>query len=491
QGNFTLSINSNLFSAGNTVDYYYALVTGYKPFWNDPEEIYFGISIYARLTDISLHNYTSMPNELPRNVGGDYEVSEYYGFTVDIVAKFYDDETNSTLSPESFTYEWDYGSGSLVSGPLAGYFTFQVNTLAAPNVGKYKIGLTVALENYSVIKDFEMYIDILSRPTMINGKEGLDHIVDEIYIFEAINFTFEYTDTFSSNPITNLDVKSYLLQKLDENGEPIPETTEIGELIETIDNKFILDLDTEHRLDGKYSIIVTLDKTNYDYTIAFITLTINTRAIDIEWSDIFVDSKVSIDSGASLRFTITLTDPTNNSALITGANAYITLKGQNYYFNETGLGIYTVNIPKIADAFFMPQTYTATITIERQYFSTKTEGFTIVVNMQEIFGIPLFYFLMILGSVVAIVGSLVTYRIIQQRRIPTFVKKAKQMKKSIKGKKKISESLLYPSKEEFLVKKLGDKWTTAGLSLEELLGIKEKLKKKLPEIKKEFKGGVV
>ena len=107
----------------------------------------------------------------------------------------------------------------------------------------------------------------------------------------------------------------------------------------------------------------------------------------------------------------------------------------------------------------------------------------------EIFpGMPMFYFLMIVGGIVAVVGSLVAYRVIQQAKIPKFVKKARAMKKEIKGRKSISDSLLYPSKEEYIVKKLGDKWEMLGLSLEEILGIDTKKKKKLPE-STEPKGG--
>jgi sensor domain CHASE-containing protein len=111
--------------------------------------------------------------------------------------------------------------------------------------------------------------------------------------------------------------------------------------------------------------------------------------------------------------------------------------------------------------------------------------------MQETFGFPTFYLLMIIGAVVAVVASLTIYRTVQQARIPTFVKKARKMKKEIKGKKSISDSLLYPSKEEILVKKLGDKWEMLGLSLQKILGTGDK-KKKLPETTGEFrdlKGG--
>ena len=62
------------------------------------------------------------------------------------------------------------------------------------------------------------------------------------------------------------------------------------------------------------------------------------------------------------------------------------------------------------------------------------------------------------------------------------------MKSTIKSRKSISESLLYPSKESYTVKQLGDKWEMLGLSLEDILGIDTKKKKELPE-STEGKGG--
>lgn len=103
---------------------------------------------------------------------------------------------------------------------------------------------------------------------------------------------------------------------------------------------------------------------------------------------------------------------------------------------------------------------------------------TMVVNMQEIssISVPMFYFLLIVGYIIAIVGSIAIYRIIQQRRIPTFVKKAREMRKQIKKKKIIAESLLYPSKEEIIINKFGDRWSKIGLSLEDVIDIKSKKK---------------
>ncbi len=101
---------------------------------------------------------------------------------------------------------------------------------------------------------------------------------------------------------------------------------------------------------------------------------------------------------------------------------------------------------------------------------------TMVVNMQEIPSIPMFYFLLIVGYIIAIVVGLAIYRIILQQRIPTFVKKVREMKKYIKKKKIIEESLLYPSKEEIIINKFGDRWSKIGLSLKDAIDIKSKRK---------------
>ncbi|MFX1454556.1 MAG: LamG-like jellyroll fold domain-containing protein [Promethearchaeota archaeon] len=491
-GNFTIMLNSSFLSAGDGSEFYFALVSGYKPFWNDPIDQYIGITVSAKLAGLTLHNYTSMPDELSKNVGLDYEISEYYGNTVNIAARYYDSLTNGAIVPDTFTYEWDYGSGSLISGPIAEYYYFSFDTSLATNVGKYRIDISVTRENYSMIEDFGMYINIISRPTTINGSAGLLYVSSNIFINDTKTFTFEYKDVFTDTPVSNLDEKSFLMQQLDEQGDVIPGTTETGELTEIIGNKYVLDIDTGSREVGEYSIIVTLNKLNYEHRIAIISLIINKREIYIDWSDEIVNFKTSVGSGAPLQFSVTLTDNNNRSVSILGANVYVTFKGVNYYFNETGGGTYTLYIPKIADAFFLPATFTATLTIEKQDFETKLETITIVVNMHQTFGFPTFYLLMIIGAVVAVVASLTIYRTVQQARIPTFVKKARKMKKEIKGKKSISDSLLYPTKDEYLVKQLGESWEILGLSLQKTLGIEDKKKKKLPESNVEFqnlKGG--
>ncbi|MFX0008605.1 MAG: carboxypeptidase-like regulatory domain-containing protein, partial [Candidatus Hermodarchaeota archaeon] len=488
-GTFTSEINSSRFSAGDYGKSYIVTLSGVKSYYNSPEDILFVISIDSISTGMSFHDYSSMPDELPIN-----EVSQYYDELINITAKYYDKNNNQTLVADTFTYTWDYGSGTVNSDPLnPGYYTVEIDTSAATNVGKYLIKFTAGRENYTKIDNYGLFINILSRPTTINGEDGILYISQDIFIFKELNFTFIYLDEMKGTPISNLDEMSYLLQKLDENGDPIPGTAETGSLVAGVD-EFILDFNTETRLDGEYSIIVTLDKMNWDHRIAIISLTIMKREADVTLPEPpFVGTKISIASGAALNFAITLTDPNNETvpnAPIRGANVYLTIQGRDIPFTYNGSGVYIIQPTVIADAFFMPQTFTATLTIEKQYFSTSVTSITVVVNMQEIFGFPMFYFLMIVGAVVAVVGSLVAYRTIQRARIPKFVKKVREMKKNIKGKKDISESLLYPTKDEYIVKKLGEKWEVIGLSLDEIMGLRGKKSKKLPGMNQEFKGGV-
>ena len=112
--------------------------------------------------------------------------------------------------------------------------------------------------------------------------------------------------------------------------------------------------------------------------------------------------------------------------------------------------------------------------------------------MEEIYpGVPTFYFIMIIGAISAVVGSLATYRFIQIARIPKFVKKARAMKKAIKGKKDIPESALMKSKDELIFNEFGDEWEEIGLSLKYVLGINGKNGKSIGESDKlsKNKGG--
>jgi len=249
-----------------------------------------------------------------------------------------------------------------------------------------------------------------------------------------------------------------------------------------------LDLDTETLEIATYTLIIRLGETNYVERDAIIFLNIVPRDIGIEINNM-VSGVVSVVSGNALSIDISLTDTIDPSDLL-DAEVLLELNGAPIgNFTDNGDGTYSITLPDslLTDAFFVTELVAANIIITKENYSRTTQSFTIEVKITEIFpGFPMFYFLMIVGAIVAVVGSLVASRQIRRARIPTFVKKTREMSKNIKGRKSISDSLLYPSKEEYVVKKLGDKWETLDLSLEEILGRAKK--KNLPK-ETEFEGG--
>ena len=138
---------------------------------------------------------------------------------------------------------------------------------------------------------------------------------------------------------------------------------------------------------------------------------------------------------------------------MTSIDAYIVFQGIIWNFTYTGSGgIYTVTIGNIpGDVLILPQTLSAVIYINRENYTTSEITITINVGMLEIFpGVPMFWFFMIVGAIVAVVGSIGGYKYIQIRKIPKFIKRNKAIRKAINSKDKISESLIYPSISIFL-----------------------------------------
>jgi len=110
-----------------------------------------------------------------------------------------------------------------------------------------------------------------------------------------------------------------------------------------------------------------------------------------------------------------------------------------------------------------------------------------VITMEEIFdGMPTFYFMMLVAVIAGTLGALLSYRVIQQARIPKHVKKIRLIKKKIKARDSIP-SISILTKEQMIMKQFSGAWKDLDLSLGDTLGIKE-VKSKIPaEEKKSLK----
>ncbi|MFX1267348.1 MAG: LamG domain-containing protein [Promethearchaeota archaeon] len=371
-------------------------------------------------------------------------------------------------------------SGLLTPYGSGGLYQLNLNSSSFPIYGDYILQLTASKQNYE-IKTIFIPLTIFEINTRLNGTAALYETFD-VFIGTSKIFSFEYTIEQSGTGLSNINVKECVWEKevggvVVDNG--IIELTELG------NGRFELDLNTENLEIATYTLIVTFSETNYVRRDAIIFINIIPREFEIGYADI-----VSVVSGNDLKFDIYLTDPIDVIP-ITNAEVYLMVGGTRYNFTDNGDGTYTVVVPDSAlpDAFFTTERLSTTLNIEKANYSDTTRSVFIDVKMTEIFpGFPMFYFLMIVIGVVAVVGSLVAYRVIQKARIPTFVKRAREMRSDIKGKKTISESLLYPSKEEYILKKVGDKWEMLGLSLGDILGVERKKGKQIPK-PGEFEGG--
>ncbi|MFX1279204.1 MAG: DUF2341 domain-containing protein [Promethearchaeota archaeon] len=367
--------------------------------------------------------------------------------------------------------------GSVQYNSDLGYYlkTIDTSQLIAKD---YTVRFTFDKSHYqATTKDLKLYVS--PRPTLLNGSSEFFRKIETLYVKEAVNFSFLYIDERSGAKVTNLDIQYFIWESYDQDGE-VNETGQ-GIVYTSIENMYILDFNTEIREIGDYLLILVLDKDNYDFKNGMILLSIIRRVIDYSLSENLQDGQTNVIQGKKVIIDINLTDPTQGGMLLIDATVKLTVGGNTYYFSQIGNGSYTFEFPtNNIDAFFTSRTLRGIISISKVDYNPIEIKITIVVEMEQIIpGIPTFYFLLISSAIGALTISLVGYRVIQNARIPGFVKKVREMKKAIKGDKSIVDSLIYREKEVFVAEILNNEWNKIGLSIEEAFGITiEKDKKK-------------
>ncbi len=365
-----------------------------------------------------------------------------------------------------------------------GYYLQTINT-SLVNTGKYTVRFTITKDHYKLTEPFDFSLTVLERKTLLNGSSDLiTQIPVTIYVHQKYNFTFIYVDKDKGTRIANLDHQSYTWKKY-ENGQVVDSGS--GALITSANNSYILDFNTESLEVGEYAITITLRKNNYEQKIILINLNVIKRIIDYDLGSMFTEKQASVVKGDTLTIQITLTDPTNNSIPLTGAKVILKVGDKNFNFKEIKPGVYEVEFPTDDyEAFFTSNVLSGVIKISKEDYEDKEIDITIVIQMEEgpIPGLPTFYFLMIVGAILAVVISLGTYRAVQSAKIPKFVKKIRRIKSAIQSRKSISDSDLFPSKEEKIAKMFREDWEFLGLSLDEILGIGTTKSKTIKSISK-------
>ncbi|MFX1325599.1 MAG: hypothetical protein ACFE8N_11630, partial [Promethearchaeota archaeon] len=366
--------------------------------------------------------------------------------------------------------------------PYNSVLRYYLKTLSTSQLDadEYTVRFSINKDHFtSVSRDLDLIV--LNRPTLLNGSSEFFRKIENIYVKDAVNFTFIFSDALNTNKITGLSAQYYIWENYDETGNVIG--TGQGDIISSIDNNYILDFNTETRAVGEYLLVLTMDKDNYDRKNGMILLTINKRIFNYSLGDNFINFRANVDQGTPVLVNISLTDPTQWGFPLSNATIKLIIGGETFDFTpQTGnlTGFYTCDFPTAnINTFFRSRTLTGIINITREDYVSEEFTIIIIVEMEQIFfGIPTFYFLMVSSAIVALVGSIVGYRLVQNAKIPEFVKRVREMEKAIKKSKTISESLLYRNKNIFIAERVNRKWEKLGLSLDDILDTEgQKIKK--------------
>ncbi|MFW9781150.1 MAG: hypothetical protein ACFFFB_02595 [Candidatus Heimdallarchaeota archaeon] len=468
-GNFSITLNSNLLSAGGSYIYYSFKITGNKPGYPQPNTETFFVRVRAIPTTIRLYDHDSLI-EIP-----DSTINAYYGELVNLTIRYYRSDILNNLLGAQVRYSWiGIGPFTIQPDPInIGYYTLQLNTSSALSTGIKVISISASLENFTTQSNFNIFLDVDPRPTYVNGEVHFSSY-PKIWAEDGELFNFIYSDALTAKTLGDLDLAVYSWQQLDENRDPIPGMEGAGTLIELANKSYSLDFNTAKKPIGDYRLFITLQKESYDARFALLDLEIKLREFSVEWEATGKSgNQVSVVQGSDIFLEINLTDTTRNS-ILTNASLVLRTQGSDYSFTEDTPGYYTMTFnTENIDAFFVSNIFGGRIIIQKDNFTSQEVDITFNILMEEIFpGMPTFYFILITASVAAIAITAIGYRAIQQAKIPKFVKKIRKVKGAIKSKKKITEMSI-PNKEELMSELYGEEWKSIGLSLEDIISAKD------------------
>ncbi len=472
-GIFRATVDSSLFSAGTAPTMLIVEVNGQKAGYLDPDALLFLVTLNPIATKVSLHDYANGMAELT-----DDTISAYYADNVNLSVAYIEDQTDIKISGATLSYYWDYGADTNVQeDPLnSGYYTIDISTGDAPNIGKYGIHITISRDNYTY-QTIVAFIDILARPTVLSSTDTdetqeLLRITKNLYESEEYLFNFTYSEVLGSQElIDNTDVSSFTWQYStgDTNGQ--------GDLTLLPDGTYQLDFNTSSRAVGDYIILVTLSKSNFDQRQAMLFISIEKRNIDYEFLGDFDGPSLVKVAGNALLFSVSLKDNVTGNPLF---NATVVIsfddgKQSIVLTDEDNEGVYTATITyskEEINAFFRDNSFYGTLTIDVDTYTQVEKTILISIKMDEVFeGFPTFYLLLGAAGLVILVGSLVGYKLVQNAQIPAFVKMINKVISDISGKKTISDGNISVSAKEEIIEKFDEYWKLLDLDLNEILGL--------------------
>ncbi|MHA1855211.1 MAG: hypothetical protein ACTSYY_04125, partial [Promethearchaeota archaeon] len=356
-----------------------------------------------------------------------------------------------------------------------GWYTTDINSSVFTYAGIYNIEVHANNENYDN-KSVIVNIYIMEIYTLLNN--SIMPIYNaETYFGESDIFYFDYSARIggsSSNQFISLENVTYAYYEWEMVNNSEIKGSGYLEYSSSL-KLYSLDFNTEIRDIGEYVITIRLQEPNYVARISAFTLDIIKRPFKIEWNNELSEDNPALEviKGNNIELTFILKDYITGDSL-SGATVSLFLidLGSEIQFTEAN-GTYTlVFTTDEYDAFVQDNIIRAQIIISKANYSTTIKDIQITVKMDEIFeGVPFFYFILAVGALTILIGSLIGYKLVQNARIPAFVKVINKVISDISGKKTISDENISVSAKAEIVEKFDEYWKLIDLDLNEILGL--------------------
>ncbi|MHA1732263.1 MAG: hypothetical protein ACTSU5_09980, partial [Promethearchaeota archaeon] len=369
-----------------------------------------------------------------------------------------------------------------VAGPFhetgtPGLYEFEINTTEFVYAGPYLIQVQAAKDNYQS-KTILVPVTINEIYTLVNSSI-LDIEQVDVYYNESELLYFNYSQRVGNQytPVPDASIAEYEWQDLDNASN-----TGSGDLTWDSDlSLYVLDFKTADRPLGNYSITVRLQETNYIARTMGIVLHIVPRPVKFTLTGLDLEGELATASavkGSNITIRFTLLDQLQGNIPIDGATVKLYINGIDdpFVFQSLGSGVYELEFSTSQyEAFVQDAVLTGYIEVTAANYEMVSQNIKITVQKEEIFaGMPTFYFLLVVGFVVVLVGGVGGYKYVQYARIPAIVKKIRSTKADIQKKRDIGKQDVVKTKLEYAVERLGDRWEFLGLDLAEKLGLKGK-----------------
>jgi len=388
-----------------------------------------------------------------------FNVTGNFDFQYDLtIAKAYSNDQISPISDANITWvaEIPTVTGSCPeNGSVLGQYQLTFNTTQmdagewGASSGNHYLRVTATKESYQTDETMITF-DVRKVDTTLNGSKTNYDTVDFTVTYENY-ITYHYVDEFG-NDVENADSSIYEWEMSNN-----PAINGTGELTEAGNGYYVLDFNTANLAIGGYDIVIELSKDNYRSKIAGIHLNIISIATNATPDNV----RLEPEKGTIVAFTIPYIDIIKSEMIANATTALTGLPSSSYTIQESPSGYYVITIDT---QHLSLTTYDITFTLSKDNYTAKNVNLLLVVKEKTIFGIPMSWFYIIIGTVVAVVAVFGAYAAVKHARIPFVIKKIDETLNIIEKEKPNASVPVTKSKSALFEKLFKSEWATVGLS---------------------------